>query len=371
MSDTTSNAPSFNIQRVAPSTPVAANQGGKPNQTNTRFADKPAVRNIAPITEYNSETGLLDVKKGFFAEEPSTEQAKPAETDKQEAPAKQTDRHSQWKQEQQAKREAAEAKRVEKAAKNQALAKDYLKKGDLINAAKLLDMTPSDLATYVNNSLLNIPQEEKKLTPEEQRELDLSKFKEERLKFEEEQKNFKYEVIASQYIRDNITPEISNKDKYEFIHQGDISKISRYVYEYMNDHYQKTNEVLQAKDIIESIEAQMEKEFVSSFEKAKNVKKLAKYFQPSSNEQETEREIEIPSPRTSQLMEPTLSNKVARPLDSRFPTRDDVDELEEESDRLSMPASTSLKPQRQASSRNTPFAFLTREEKMALIRAGK
>lgn len=367
--------PSFNITRVAPTTPVApASQQGN-NANHTRFAEKPVTRNIAPITEYNSKTGNLDVRS-------DTPWGKPAaETPAVETPAAETatstttpDRHTKWREEQAAKKAQREEQRLAKRSKQEALASELLKKQDLVGAAKALGMSPADLATYVDNARLQIPVKTEELTPEQKRAQDEEKFRQERLAFEEEQKAFKYQTIAYNYIKDNIAPVLADKEKFEFIHKYDAAKVQNYIYEFMNKHFQETGEELSPQDVAETIEEQMYNAHVQSLESLKGIKKVAKYFAPAPTPTEVE-ETQQPQRPTrdvsvkNQIVEPTLANKKARPLDSRFPMQDqEVDQLMAEAEAEEAKITPSAASRRTTSNSNVPFAFLSREERLARMK---
>jgi hypothetical protein len=382
----------FNINRTTPATTVQpmpkTNAVG--NERRVNIAEKSTVREIAPLTEYNNETGLLDIKAdapwGRRTDEEGVEQSTQSENGQvQQEASTNKDRHAQWKQEQSQKKAEREQKRTEKQVQKQAQAKALLSQGDLLGAANALDMSPADLVTLVTNAALQIkPEDQKALSPEEKKQREEEQFRKERLQFEQEQKDWRYQQIASNYIRDNITPELQNKDKYEFIHQNDINQIQSYTYEYMNKHFQETGETLNAKDVLETIEEQMYQSYVASLEKGRSIKKVAQYFQPKEEQEGQDAEGQqlqsFSAPKresvsVSAFLEPTLANKTPRPLDSRFPTRQqeqDVDtmiaEAEAEEERIQKSYVPSSAARGTPSNYKTPFAFLSREERLARIR---
>jgi hypothetical protein len=320
---------------------------------------KVVTRNIAPLTTYNNETGLLDSKP--WAEETTTEP-----TTKEE-PAK-PNRHDDWKTQQAAKKQELADKKAEKLAKNQVLAKDMLAKGDFAGAAKALGMTFDELRTYTQSALLGIPTEKKELTPEEKRAADEEKFKADRLAFEKEQTEFRYQQIATAYIDKNITPILKDSEKYEFINNADVDKIKAYMYNYMNEHFAKTKQELKAEDVADVIEKQLYDNFVAGLEKGRTLKKVSKYFAP--------KEEAIAEEETSmEQAEKALPTK-ERKIDLSTPNvREEDPEEEEINERF--PAETKKQIPKQAvirkgaSESNVPFALLSAEEKWEIIKREK
>lgn len=378
----------FNIS-LQPTVPVVpkVNTSGSASHANQviKQADKPVTRNIAPLTEYNNETGNLDVSpRSPWGVSSEVETVKTEPEVVAETKVSSTERQAQWKADQAAKKQKVQEKRVEKQAKQQVLAKDLLLKGDLVGAASALGMTPSEFATYVDNARLQIPNKVEELTPEQKRVQDDENFRKDRLVFEQEQKNFKYQVIASNYIKDNIDPVLADKDKFEFIHKYDVGKVKNFVYEYMNKHYVDTGEELKASDVLETIENQMYETHKSSLESLRGMKKVSSFFAPVTRIEDDNTEVPVSrdskveprkvsmEPDNYPFKEPTLANKTTRSLDSRFPTRDtEVDDMiaeaEEEEARVTQ---TSQAVRRSANSgNNTPFALLSREERLARMKS--
>lgn len=358
----------FNITKVVNKTAAPSTSNGRQDQSNstTRFADKPVTRSIAPLTEYNSDTGNLDVK----ADSPwgAKLDPKPDTTQQPQTP----DRHTAWKAEQAAKRAEREQKKSEKQVQNQLLAKDFLQKGDLAGASNALGISPSDLIALVSNGALGIKPEVKTKTPEEIRTEEEAKFRADRLAFEKEQREWKYQQTAQSYIKDNISPVLVDKDSFEFIHQYDVKQIENYTYEYMNEHYRKTGEVLNAKDVLETIENEMYNSHVASLEKARGIKKVAKYFSPQEEQldgtEEEQESVRKPAAREISLKEPTLANKAAKPLNSRFPVKTQEVEEEPEAEEEVNEVPQAIRRTNGTTSK-TPFALLSHEERMARMRA--
>jgi hypothetical protein len=368
------------IKSQTQTAPTTGGQSGKADSGKTRFADKPLVRSIPKLTNYNSETGLLDTISTWESrgqEERATEAA-PSKDSVEKTVG--DDRLDAWRTEQAEKKAEQKERKAEKAAKQQLLAKDFLRKGDLVSAANALGMTPSDLAAYVDNARLQIPNEaEKELSPSEKKANEEAQFRKEVEDFKREQQAFKYQTIASSYIKENIDPILSDRDKFEYIHNADVSQIKNYVYEFMNDHFRATGEELKASDVLETIEEQMFQAHISALEKAKQIKKVAKYFSPEEAKEDsimeespkTERRS-ISMPSAPSFKESRLEDRKEKSLNSRFIMKDEeLDELlseaEEQEELNTIPATA----HRRTSNKTPNFAFLSRQERLNLIRAGK
>jgi len=235
-----------------------------------------------------------------------------------------------------------------------------------------LDMSPADFATYVDNARLSIPTKTEELSPEQKRAKDEEQFRADRLAFEKEQSAFRYQTIASNYIRDNIAPVLQDKDKFELIHTAGLNDMQNYIYEFMNKHYNETKEVLSAQDVAETIENQLYQNSIQAIEANRKVKKLAKLF--ASQEEEVKVAVdemaEAPGRQTRpSFVEPTLTNKQARPLDTRFPTRDEELNASSEEEAEEAEPNTNTVSKRKSVGSDIPFALLSRAERLARMKA--
>jgi hypothetical protein len=361
---------SFNLNIKTPSSTegsktVVNGQTQGQGSTITRKADAPVVRNIAPLTDYNPETGMREIR----SEEPPVVEKKDTKTSSEERQAK-------WKEEQAEKKLARQEQANKRAAEKQSLARELLFKGDLAGAAKALDMSPTDLATYVDNARLAIPnkKEEVVLTPEQIRAKEDADWKAERKAFEQEQAAWKYSRIKSDYIKDKIAPALADKDKYEFIHKQGADKIQDYIYEYANKHFQETGEELNPADLADAIEEQMVESYTASVKKLREMKKMAQFFTKEEQEEMAEEEAKVEEQvrPQSRVIEPTLNNRETRPLNSRFDLQEDeteklIREAEEEEQKLL--SNTPVRKSAASSGKKTPFALLSREERLLQMKA--
>lgn len=392
-----------NLSIVPPAVQGTPKNSNSNVQEKTKVASQSVTRTIAPLTKYNSETGNLDVDESSPWGGGASQATEEVATETAIAPTTTTtnERHEKWKTDQAAKKEARQASKAERAATQAVSLKEMFSKGDIVGAAAVLNMSPADLLVLTQNAALKIPTEQKELTPEQKKTQEEESFRSEYASFKKEQEQFKYQQIASSFIKDNIDPILSDKEKFEMINApgNDVRQIKTVIYEYMNKHYQDTTvydsngnvikdgQILSPADIAETIEQQLYDVAVQNAERLKLLKKTAKLLTPAEQAVIAEQAEEMaadeePSARTRLGMrnvaaksepfkEPTVSNKTARPLDSRFPTRDpeaDVDEEEELNETKDVPMAA---VKRNGSTANTPFALLSREERLALMKAGK
>lgn len=353
-----------NLTRViqTPLPPVGSN----PKSVPTKVKDSPAVREIAPLTDYNSKSGMIEPRKGWGANE--NKEIAATETDKDETPKKtpSKDRHEQWKKDQEAKKNQRETIKTEKAAKQQLLAKDYLQKGDILGAARALGTTPQELIALTQNAALSIPTTKERMTPEQKKLQDEKEYHEARERRIKDLETNQVNLANSIWIKENIAPVLKDTTKFELINRGDVSKISQAIFDYANKHYIDTckldakgnllekGEVLDINEIAETIEQQYEEAAIASIEANKKAKKLAKYF-TSKAEEEQEEPVE-----EEEAEEPA-------PLVKAAPSITDEEEDEEEQTHSSTVLTRRIGNGKTAK----PFALMTSAEKLAFMRKAK
>ena len=302
-------------------------------------------RRIGPLTQFNPDSGMVEADPAS----PWGGQAKPLEPE----PVKPADpaapsRRDAWKAEQdkiKAERAAKSAKALEE---RQPLAREFLKKGDLAGAAKALGMTPAEFREYAQNVLLTMPTPDKELTPEQKREADEKAFRESQEAFRKEQEAWRFQVTAENYIRDNIRPVLADKEAYEFISQQAPGSVEAYIYRFMNDHYVKTQETLNVKDVADTVELELEKAAVATFERNKGLKKFAKVLKP----ERAVAEVEEPQLGAENVETPPA------PAPRRAPERPAPER----------PAPRPLAPRSEQNGARIPFALMSREERLAAMR---
>jgi hypothetical protein len=261
-------------------------------------AAKTDVAKYKPVTEHTVVKRTIPVTDY----KPHEDDAEPEAVAKPADAAAEKDRHTKWREAQEAKRTEKMAADLDAATKRQGLAKELLAKRDLGGAAKALGIQVSELVTYVNEGAMGMkpePEVVKPPTPEEA-------FKAEQAAFRKEMSDFKAEQIASNnsrnmagFIEANFRPLLADKDAYEMIHASGSADVEAYAYRYMNEHYFETSEkdeagkivkpgeVLNAKDVLDKIEESLTANAEAAVTRQKGVKKLAKHFVPSGEVAQT------------------------------------------------------------------------------------
>jgi hypothetical protein len=261
------------------------------------------VKRVIPVTDY--------VPPGAD-EEPESPAAVAPATD---TPAVQ-DRRARWEASQKAKREARQQAAIDEAKKNEPLAREALRRGDLAAVAKALNMTVPEYLAYTNQGALGIKPEvdkPKELTPAEQFEADKAKFSKDMADFRAEQAAERNQRAMSSFIEKDIRPVLADKDAYEMIHATGAADIETYAYRYMNEHYVKTSErdeagnitkpgeILNAKDVLDTIEENLVKAAEATAAALKSRKKLAKHFAAPNAEAATEEAAEPEEPAVTAI----------------------------------------------------------------------
>lgn len=342
---------------INPITPLAP-RGTNPPNTITKVADKPVVRDIPGITQYNPETGLVDEVGEFKDNKPGQPKVKTdkkkvkAEKPESEAEEKQS-RHATWKQQQEEKKAQAAASKTQKAAAKQQLAIDLMRQGNFHQAAEAMNTTVPELLALMNRASLSLPTEEKKLTKEEQLLKDQEDYKNSVNAELEQHRKFRYETVATNWQNEHIAPVLADQKQYPLLNKEDTKKISRGVYEFINKHYQDTSvyndkgevikegEILPVDQILNTLEGQMEDFATRYLEQYKDLDKFKKYFTKQQMEEEQE-EAEV-----EEVEEPTLEDE----------------EVEDDNSATFSPKNVSFKNTTQT----VPFALLSGPDKIKYL----
>lgn len=300
---------SVNLTRIATN---SLNGGHAPLPGSGESAKKEADK-YKPITEATVTRRTIPTTDFKPVEADGDPEAAANEAPAVEAPAEK-DRHAKWREAQEAKRKARADASAEAAAKRQGLARELLGKGDLAGAAKALGISPPELVTLVNHAAMGMKPEEaapKPLTPEEQRTADEKSFREEMKAFRAEQESYRNQQAMTSFVEKSIRPVLADKDAYEMIHAWGAEDIETYAYRYMNQHYfdtsekdaagkiAKPGEILNAKDVLDAIEANLLNEHVATLERARALKKVSKYFAPVGGAAAEETGAEAPPEDTA------------------------------------------------------------------------
>lgn len=204
-----------------------------------------------------------------IAPEPVKEQAQaPAETKRQE-----------WKALEEARKLKAEAEdKLKKAEAFQSALNDFEK--DPLSIAKARGMTIEEYVNSVNRAAMGL-KTEKVLSPEEEK---AKKEKDYLDGLEKSRKDLEARVSSLQvenWIAKNIAPVIkTNVDKFEFLTRGgkDIDTAINDLYGFMDAHYKRTGQTLDALEAASAIEDNMAEEYMKALENGKQYKKLQHLF---------------------------------------------------------------------------------------------
>jgi hypothetical protein len=313
------------------------------------------------MTAYNTETGQVDEVGDFQDNKPGVQKAAPKKA-KTPSSVEETDkasRHEKWKADQAAKKEATDNAKYNSKAKKQALALEHMRAGNFHAAADALGTTVPELLALTQNAALSIPTEQKKLTAEEQRIKDYDDYRASVDKKLAAAEQFKYETVATNWARENISPVMADEEKYPLLNKNkdNVAKLQRGVYEFLNKHYNDTcefdakgnvvkeGEILSVADILDTLEAQTEAATRETLEGLKGVKKFAEYFN------------DAPSPK-----------KMAKQVAAMQQEEADIEQPEEQPEEEDNTATFSPKSQTFAgSNQQVPFALLSATDKLKYI----
>ncbi len=371
----------FNITTTPTRVADAPGPNGKGSAAGAVGDVQVRTRTIGGPTTYNNKTGLVEpIPGGWSGSEPTTApatpEAKPAAKEGEADPK--TTRREAFKQLEAAKKKEREERKTAKAAEGQKLAKDFLKQGKLVEAAKAMGMSPAEFREYAQNALLTVPTPDAELTPEQKREALDKEYRERLDKVEQGQRALDAATAKYNFTRDQISPVLADKEAFELIHSKGVANIESYIYDFMNSHYQKTGETLKVQDVAETIEAEFAKAADAELSRLAKVKKLAKHFGQQEAEEMIaaeeagepaaevrERTVSAPAAR-DRFAEPTLENMPEVPTSSRFPAHE-----ARPAGKVAPPKQAAIR--REPTSGNhepqVPFALLSREERMARMRA--
>lgn len=147
-----------------------------------------------------------------------------------------------------------------------------------VELAKALGMDPTEFLRRYQNEMFNIPNEE---APKPEPTIDerLKHYEAERAQEKQAAIQYQSEMTRLNYINTKILPTIkADSDKFQLLNYNNIESSAGFIYDMMNDHYQKTGEELSANDVAEEMENQLQKEFEEKIFNVRKIGKFAKYF---------------------------------------------------------------------------------------------
>ncbi len=215
--------------------------------------------------ELSSNKSAIDFSKS------SSEEVAP---EVEEAPITRTERASQFR----------AARDIEKAKGFQQFMEQA--KNDPTVIAKAMGMEPTEFLRKYQNQMFNIKDEPEAvpLKPEEEVKQRLDRYEAERAQEKQTFQQMQTETIRKTYIANNILP-VLDTDEYELIHmQGSKEDAAGFIYDIMNDHYQKTGEEFNAKEVAEELEARLLADYEEKVKNVRKSKKLSKFFLPEESD---------------------------------------------------------------------------------------
>jgi hypothetical protein len=282
-----SNGNPVNLTRLA----TKSLQGGHAPIPGYGESAKKEADRYRPITEHTMVKRTIPVTDFQPAGEPADAAAE--EPKAAADPAAEKDRHTKWREAQEAKRTKRQTEKLDAEAKRQGFVGVLLQKGDLQGAAKAARMSVADFVAMTNNAAMGIkpePEAPKKLTEKEQFDADRDSLRKDMAAFREEQATERNTRAMTTFIEKEISPVLADKDAYEMIHVAGAEDIKSYAYHFMNRHYYDTSEkdeagnvtkpgeILSAKDVLDTIEEQLYQEQLKTIERTRAIKKVAKHL---------------------------------------------------------------------------------------------
>ncbi len=157
-----------------------------------------------------------------------------------------------------------------------------------VELAKAIGMDPTEFLRRYQNEMFNIPNEEVKQAEPTVDER-LKSYADERQKEKDATSRLQSEMIRSNYIQTKILPAIAtDKEKFSLLNHNNLELSAGFIYDMMNDHFQKTGEELSANDVAEEMENQLQLEMEAKLETIKSIGKFSRHFQPKAEEAEEE-----------------------------------------------------------------------------------
>ena len=353
----------------------APSVGSNPGQRTTQGAEVKV--KVPGIAQYNPDTkmpgearpwNVTSVEKKPAAEKKEAEvKVKPIPTDTEAQKA----RHEKWKAEQAAKKEAKIKADNARAAEKQALARDYLKEGNITKAADALGVSVTELITLTQNAALQIKTEEKKLTPAEQQAKDFADYKAAKELELQRLSQTQYTLIANNWIDKNIAPVMADTSKYELINlnKDNILKLQMAVYEYLNKLNAEGKPLPKVEEVLDTIEKEAEEFAKQNLTQYKNVKKFKTLFGPDGEEVKPAKKAKkAPEPTEEESMEEELDLATDDQLGADDP---EVEEVKPEEDDEEEVYETKNFNVSKASAKNVPFALMSPTEKLRFLQEAR
>lgn len=330
----------------------------------------PQVRPIPPRTEFDPDTKMAEVvgEWGPKKELPKKTPTKKEETKNvppEEDVSEKTSRHQAWKATQEAKKAQTEAAKVAKREKEQGLALEHMRAGNITKAAELLGTTVPELLALTQTAALGIPVETKKLTPAEQREKEIADYMKANDAKQEENQKFRYAVVAQNYIREHIVPLMSDVKKYPLLNQdkANVANIQSGIYEFLNKEYARTGKEVPIADILDTLEANTRSAAKATLEQLKGAGVFNEFFK--QEEAAEEEEAVVPAKVTRLSPVDGAEEEIIEPAEEEEP-----EELANDapvSDYNTVSRASSVATTNSGKRVKIPFALLSAQDKLKAL----
>ncbi len=214
------------------------------------------------------------------SQEVTSEGVKHEET---EAPLTRTERASQFRRARDIEKRAMEMKKQAEQQFDQAKGFQQLMqeaRKDPTVLAKAMGMEPNEFLRQYQNQMFNIKDEPEPVKPEEEIKQRLDRYEAERVQERRMNQEIQSQTVKQTYVSTKILPALDNEE-FELIHlQGSKEEIGGFIYDIMDDHFRKTNEELDPKEVAEEMEKVLLADYESKVQGVRKAKKLSKYFVP-------------------------------------------------------------------------------------------
>ena len=161
---------------------------------------------------------------------------------------------------------------------------------DPIEFIKSTGQDPQEFLRRFQNSMYNIPNEAPAPKPEEEVKQRLERYEAERQAERQKAAEIQSQMVRQNYISTKILPVLNaDPDKFQILNQSNLEASANFMYDMMNQHFMATGEELNAADVAEEMENQLQQELETKLQQAAKLPKLSKYFK--------EQQAAAPSPQ--------------------------------------------------------------------------
>ena len=247
--------------------PPAFKDNGRPMAAKTEVSAVSNLHRVEKIAEKIADKAAATVA------EAATEVVAPVVDDA----AKRAKRKEDWTMAEKARQLDASANEKLKKAQDYEHALANFDKDPLL-LSKALGIPLSDLLIRLQNTAFSAPTE-KVLSQEEQYKLKNLQYEKQMQELNQRQINMENNAARANYVNTKILPAMSKEpEKYELLHAEGIDNSANFIYEYMNDWFQKNKQELNIGDVLEAFEEELTDKYSGSIQNFKKIKKFKDFF---------------------------------------------------------------------------------------------